>query len=100
MTEQAKGERCAYPNCADMKPWTHMYRPEHCKHEPNERCHPLTLTTPPPAPEPAKAKDCRCASVMDGRGGMCPAHPCEPAPGPAKGVWRWGVITHKTSTTH
>jgi hypothetical protein len=64
MTEQAKGGRCR------------------CGHPDYPICE---IPTPPPAPEPAKAKDCRCASVMDGRGGMCPAHPCEPAPGPAKG---------------
>jgi hypothetical protein len=80
------GERCDHeymcPNC--VTPW--RCNGPHLRDE-CVKCGdpgPL-LPTPPPAPEPAKAKDCRCASVMDGRGGMCPAHPPEPAPGPAKG---------------
>jgi hypothetical protein len=85
MTEQAKGERCA---CGG---WSLLYAGDTIRiyngplawwEHTDSRC---GSPTPPPAPEPAKAKDCRCASVMDGRGGMCPAHPCEPAPGPAKG---------------
>jgi hypothetical protein len=97
MTEQAKGERCVYPNCADMKPWTHMYRPEHCRHEPHERCHPLTPPTPPPAPKPANAERCdgdcdACKEIAEHENQV--AHlrrkypTCgkrKPAPGPAKG---------------
>jgi hypothetical protein len=103
MTEQAKGERSPC-GCASPVPHVPDLR---CRREFEAALHraytDLIITseeamealkkwdrefgapTPPPAPEPAKAKDCRCASVMDGRGGMCPAHPCEPAPGPAKG---------------
>jgi hypothetical protein len=81
------GERCDHeymcPNC--VTPW--RCNGPHLRDE-CVKCGdpgPL-LPTPPPAEakasastEPAKAKDCRCASVMDGRGGMCPAHPPEPA---------------------
>jgi hypothetical protein len=82
MTEQAKGERQTFAEC----PYCGRSLPEPVFSAHLGLAHQLT---PPPAEakasastEPAKAKDCRCASVMDGRGGMCPAHPFEPAPGP------------------
>jgi hypothetical protein len=78
MTEQTKGERCA---CVRM-----FGKPADGYTHPEKACIPDYITPPPAteakasaSTEPAKAKDCRCASVMDGRGGMCPAHPPEPA---------------------